>query len=108
MQRSRTPARPRGGRRPSRAEAKQMLDFAGKRWWYLAVSLVLFVAAAILLAIPPHLVAGIEFTSGSTFTLQFANNVSQTDLRNELQAEGYDDTRVQGAGTNRYLVRTRE
>ena len=50
-----------------------MLDFAGKRWYYLWFSMIFFTAAAIALAIPPHLKPGIEFTSGSSFTEKFDN-----------------------------------
>lgn len=85
-----------------------MLDFAGKRWWYLSVSLVLFFIAAGALAVW-HLKAGIEFTSGSSFTLQFTSrDVSQGELRSTLADLGHAEARVQGAGPNTYLIRTRE
>ncbi|MCC6382938.1 MAG: protein translocase subunit SecF [Dehalococcoidia bacterium] len=85
-----------------------MLDFAGKRWWYLGISLALFIAAAVILAIPPHLRAGIEFTSGSSFTFEFSKEVKQVDLRAALRALGHDEARVQGAGGNSYIIKTRE
>ena len=47
-----------------------MLDFAGKRWWYLTVSFAIFLVAVVALAIW-QLRPGIEFTSGSTFTIEF-------------------------------------
>jgi preprotein translocase subunit SecF len=85
-----------------------MLDFAGKRWWYLSVSLVLFVIAAGSLALW-GLKPGIEFTSGSSFTVEFTErSVSQEDLRNALHDMGHPEARVQGAGTDTYLVRTKE
>ncbi len=97
-----------------------MLDFAGKRWWYLSVALVIFIAAAVILAIPPRLQAGIEFTSGSTFTLEFQSvtkedgtivqpDISQAKLLEAVKELGYDEAKVQGAGAdNTYIVRTRE
>jgi preprotein translocase subunit SecF len=86
-----------------------MFDFAGKRWWYLGISLVLFVVAATILAIPPHLRPGIEFTSGSSFTIRFTEQqVPQEALRSAMSAMGYSEARIQGAGENRYIVRTRE
>jgi preprotein translocase subunit SecF len=86
-----------------------MLDFAGKRWWYLGVSLVLFLIAAVALAIPPHLMAGIEFTSGSSFTIEFtANAVKQDELRTSMKDLGYGEARIQQAGSNTYLIHTRE
>jgi preprotein translocase subunit SecF len=84
-----------------------MLDFAGKRWWYLGISLVLFVAAAIILAIPPHLRPGIEFSSGSSFSEKFEKPVSVSDLRDEMASIGFSDTRVQSQGNNTFLIRTR-
>jgi len=47
------------------------IAFAQRRWITLGLSLVVFLAAAITLAVPPSLKAGIEFTGGSTFTVQF-------------------------------------
>jgi len=84
-----------------------MLDFAGKRWWYLSVAIVLFVAAAIILAIPPHLRPGIEFSSGSSFSEKFDKPVTVSQLRDEMAALGYTDTRVQSQGDNTFLIRTR-
>tara|TARA_B100001123_G_scaffold408850_1_gene502394 strand:+ start:3539 stop:5881 length:2343 start_codon:yes stop_codon:yes gene_type:complete len=48
------------------------ISFARRRWITLGLSLAVVIAAAVTLAIPPSLQAGIEFTGGSTFTLQFA------------------------------------
>lgn len=85
-----------------------MFDFAGKRWWYLGASTIVVVAALVVLAIPPALRAGIEFTSGSTFTLEFTERaVSASELRQALSALGHPEARVQGAGENTYLVRTK-
>ena len=85
-----------------------MLDFSGKRWWYLGFSLIFVVIAAVALAIPPRLKAGIEFTAGSSFTEQFEKPVSQGDLRSFMKDMGYEEVRIQGAGANTYLIRTRE
>lgn len=84
-----------------------MLDFAGKRWWYLGFSMIFVVIAGIALAIPPHLKAGIEFTSGSSFTEQFEKPVSQGDLRSAMMKLGFSELRIQGAGENTYIIRTR-
>jgi preprotein translocase subunit SecF len=84
-----------------------MLDFAGKRWWYLSISLVMFIAAAVILAIPPHLRPGIEFTSGSSFSEKFEKPTTVSALRSEMAALGYSDSRVQSQGNNTFLFRTR-
>src|SRR4051794_3648426 len=86
-----------------------MLDFAGKRWYYLGFSMIFFVIAAVALAIPPHLKTGIEFSAGSSFTEKFTEHaVSQAELRDEMAKLGFSDARIQGAGDNTYLIRTRE
>lgn len=85
-----------------------MLDFAGKRWWYLSVSIVLFLASAGALGLW-GLKAGIEFTSGSSFTLEFTEQtVSQSDLRQAMHDLDHPEARIQGAGSNTYIIRTSE
>jgi preprotein translocase subunit SecF len=85
-----------------------VFDFSGKRWWYLGISALFVTAAIVLLAIPPSLRAGIEFTSGSTFTLEFTERpVSASELRQALAELGHPEARVQGAGENTYIVRTK-
>ena len=89
--------------------ARGLIDFSGKRWWYLSIGFVLFAISAIVLAIPPHLRPGIEFTSGSSFTVRFTEQaVSQSDLRSAIGDLGHPEARVQGAGENTYLIRTDE
>ncbi len=56
---------------PAAPARPTFIAFAQRRWAPLGLSLVVFIAAAITLATPPSLRAGIEFTGGSTFTLQF-------------------------------------
>ena len=85
-----------------------MLDFAGKRWWYLSVSFVLFLIAAVALLLW-GLKPGIEFTSGSSFTVEFTERtVTQGEVRDAMRALGHPEARVQGAGTNTYLIHTSE
>lgn len=85
-----------------------MLDFAGKRWWYLGFSGIFFVAALVALALW-GLKPGIEFTSGSTFTVQFLDReVTQAELRQAMRDLGHPEARVQGSGPNTYIVRTKE
>ncbi|PFG73956.1 protein translocase subunit SecF [Tepidiforma thermophila] len=85
-----------------------MLDFAGKRWWYLGFSGVFFLAALAALAIF-GLKPGIEFTSGSTFTIEFKERtVTQAELRQAMRDLGHPEARVQQSGTNTFIVRTNE
>ena len=89
-----------------------MLDFAGKRWWYILVSAILFAIAAGALGLW-RLQPGIEFTSGSSFTLEFTEqSVSQEGLRERMNELGHDEARIQGASgsdcSQCYVIRTRE
>ena len=69
----------------------------------------IFVAASlILLAIPPSLVPGIEFTSGTTALIRFDATVTQADLRDAYSALGHPEARIQSSGANEYLIRTSE
>jgi len=120
---------------PAATPRSTFIAFAQRRWITLGLSLVVFVAAAVTLLVPPSLNAGIEFTGGSTFTLQFAQEepaavadgegaaegeeaeppapepvrvVQPEELREALARLGHEEARVQGAGFNTYLVRTVE
>lgn len=85
-----------------------MINFAKARFVTLGISALAVVVALVVLAFPPSLKAGIEFTGGSTFTIEFSEHIDQGDLRSALSEMGYPEARVQGAGTNTYLIRTRE
>jgi preprotein translocase subunit SecF len=84
-----------------------VIDFSGKRWIYMSVSAVLFIVSAVVLGLF-GLKPGIEFTSGTTFTYQFDRAVTQQEVRQALADLGHREARVQGAGTNEFLIRTRE
>lgn len=85
-----------------------MLDFIGKRHWYYLFSLAILLPGIISLLIPPRLQPGIEFTSGTTMTLQFEQPVMAAELRAALADLGHTEARVQSLGPNTYLIRTRE
>ncbi|MPZ22557.1 MAG: protein translocase subunit SecD [Dehalococcoidia bacterium] len=84
------------------------LDFVGHRWYSFAFSLLILVPGLISLAIPPRLNAGIEFTSGTTFTIDFESEVGQEDLRGAMADLGHPESRIQRTGDGDYLVRTEE
>ena len=81
-----------------------MIDFVGKRRWFFLISLLFIVPGLISLAIPPALKVGIDFTSGSMMTVQFAEPVAQTDLRAEMTALGHGEAVIQRAGDS-WLIR---
>lgn len=87
---------------------RRWIDFSGRRWWTLGFSMAIFLAAAVVLVIPPTLKPGIEFTSGSSFTLKFEERVDQGDLRSAMADLDHPEARIQGAGDNTFIIRTEE
>lgn len=85
-----------------------MLDLVGKRNWFYLLSFIVLLPGAISLMIPPALKAGIEFTSGTTFTVRFAEEVEADEVGDAVADLGHADARVQGTGENQFLVRTKE
>ena len=85
-----------------------LLDLVGKRRWFYLFSLVILLPGAISLLIPPRLKPGIDFTSGSTFTVRFEQPVTQDDLNQALDDLGHSEARVQRTGEDEFLVRTNE
>lgn len=86
-----------------------LMRFASRRWYYLGFAGALAIVSLIILAVPPTLRPGIEFTSGSVFTVEFSGDpVDQTELRDYLGELGYPEARVQGSGENTFVIRTEE
>ena len=85
-----------------------MIDFAGKRGWFFLLSILVVLPGLISLAIPPALKPGIDFSSGSTFTIAFKEQPSAERLRSTLAELGYADARIQSTTSGTFVVRTRE
>jgi len=84
-----------------------MLDFVGKRKWYFLFS-ALVILVGIVSLITFGLKGGIEFTSGSTMTVDFEQTVEQADLRSEMANLGHDDAIIQRTGEGDFIIRTKE
>jgi len=80
-----------------------MLDIIGKRFWYFAISGIIILAGIIAL-IAYGLQPGVEFTSGSEWTISFSENVSVSkgELVTALSESGYSGKNVvvRSAGTD--------
>ncbi|MEX2229744.1 MAG: protein translocase subunit SecF [Dehalococcoidia bacterium] len=83
-------------------------DLVGQRHWFFIGSGVLVVIALIVLAIPPTLRAGIEFTAGTTTQIQFEGRVDEAELRDLYASLDHPEVRIQSVGANTYLIRTSE
>ena len=91
-----------------RDKQRQWLEFSKRRWLTMGLSAAILISAIVILLIPPRLNPGIEFTGGSTFTLEFGSEIEQSELRAALTDIGYEGAQIQGTGTSSYLIRTRE
>ena len=84
------------------------MDFVGKRHWFFLISLAVILPGIVFLIKAPGLRLGIDFTGGSTITLQFADEVSQEDLRQTLAELDHPEALVQRLGGDSFFVRTEE
>jgi len=84
------------------------IDFVGNRKWFYLFSFLILLPGVISLLIPPALKPGIDFTSGSTFTVRFEKPVTKDQLHSALADLDHPEARVQGTGNNQFLVRTKE
>jgi preprotein translocase subunit SecF len=85
-----------------------VLDLVGKRGWFYLFSFLILLPGVIALLIPPRLNLGIDFSSGSTFTVRFEQPVTKDELNGALADLDHPEARVQGTGQNEFLVRTKE
>lgn len=83
-----------------------MIDFVGKRLWFYVLSLLLILPGTVSLLLPGGLRRGIEFSSGTTFTVRFQAEVSEAALRAALAELGHAEARIQKLSGGRLLVRT--
>jgi preprotein translocase subunit SecF len=83
-----------------------MIDFVGKRNLFYIFSLLLIIPGVVSLILPGGVRTGIEFSSGTTMTVRFANPVEEAELRTALEELGHEDARIQTASDGRYIMRT--
>ncbi|MBI2917482.1 MAG: protein translocase subunit SecF [Chloroflexi bacterium] len=91
-------------------QAKPVFDFVGRRWWYFLLSVFFLVPGLVAIAIPPPFKWGIEFTSGTSWTMRFEQPVDRPTLAQALASQGHADAIIQQEGAaaeSRFLVRTR-
>ena len=85
-----------------------MINIVDKRLWFLGVSFGLLLIGLIVIAIPPHLNLGIDFTSGSTVTVEFDNDPGSQKIENSLGSIGVNNFSVQSMGEGTYFIRLQE
>ncbi|MBM3945091.1 MAG: protein translocase subunit SecF, partial [SAR202 cluster bacterium] len=84
------------------------MDWVAKRKWFFAFSLAMILPGVIFLIIAPGLRPGIDFTGGSSLSIQFEEPVTQQQLRGGLTALGVTNATVQRLGDDSYFIRTSE
>lgn len=84
-----------------------MIDFVGRRKWFFLVSGIIILVGILFLipAGPFGLEWGIEFTSGSMMTIEFEQDVSASELQQEMASLGHGEAIVQGTEDNTFIVR---
>ena len=84
------------------------MDFVSKRYWFFMLSLAVLLPGVVFLIFAPGLKPGIDFTGGSTISLEFADQVEQSALRLGLADLGQADATVQRLSGASFFIRTRE
>jgi preprotein translocase subunit SecF len=82
------------------------MDFVSKRYVYFTISLLIMLPGLISMVLPDGLKTGIEFSSGSNFSVRFQETVSVDDFRNALAELGHPESRIQQTAEGRFIVRT--
>jgi protein-export membrane protein SecD/preprotein translocase SecF subunit len=88
---------------------RKLLDFVGRRWVYFGISALLLVPGLVSLAVPPSLEAGIEFSSGATWTLDFEDDSITPERVKDALADidpAYEHSRVQRTAEGYFIIRT--
>lgn len=83
-----------------------MIDFVGRRAMFYFFSMLVMLPGVISLALPGGLHRGIEFSSGTNFSVAFKQSVSQDQMRAALAELGHPESRIQQTSDGRLLVRT--
>ncbi len=81
-----------------------MRDLVGKRYWFYLFSALIIVPGLISLGLF-GLRTGVEFSSGTTMTLDFEQEVAQADLRQALTDLRHSEAVIQRVGDD-YFIRT--
>ncbi|MCH2313085.1 MAG: protein translocase subunit SecF [SAR202 cluster bacterium] len=76
------------------------MNFSERRPWFFLMSLLVIMPGIVFLILAPGLNPGIDFTGGSSLTIQFpeGSGANQKAIREKLQAIGYPESTVQNLG----------
>ena len=87
------------------------IDFLGKKWYFLAFSLIFSVAGVLSMIFWHGLPLGVDFRGGTLVYVRFATSPNDNQLRTELDRAGLHNARIQRFGAvanNEVLIRLEE
>jgi len=71
------------------------IDWLGKKWYFLGVSLIFSVAGILSMLFWHHIPLGVDFRGGTQVTVQFASKPNEDHLRQAIEQAGIRDARIQ-------------
>jgi preprotein translocase subunit SecF len=82
------------------------IDWMGKKWYFIALSLALAVTGLVSMAVHRGLVYGIDFRGGTVVNVKFSKAPDLDAIRNQLDREGLHGATIQriGAVTDHEVV----
>ena len=82
------------------------IDFLGKKWYFIAFSLIFSVAGLYSLLFWHHIPYGIDFRGGTLVEVKFAQTPDDNAIRAAMDRAGLHHARIQrfGTGTNEVLI----
>ena len=84
-----------------------MIDFVGKRKWFIGLSAILVIGSALLLVFGAGLNQGIDFTGGTSTSIRFDDAAVDTDdVRSVFAEVGFADAIIQNTGDGNFFIRT--
>ena len=84
-----------------------MINIVGRRKWFFLLSAVVLLIGILSLAVF-GLEPGVDFSSGTTFTIRFEKDIDQAALRQALTDIGYDTATIQSTSEGDYFIRISE
>jgi preprotein translocase subunit SecF len=82
------------------------IDFLGKKWYFIAFSLIFSVAGLISILFWHHIPYGIDFRGGTLVEVKFSQSPNDNAIRAAMDRAGLHYARIQSleAGTNEVLI----
>ena len=74
------------------------IDFLGKKWYFLAFSLIFSVAGLVSMLLLHGIPLGVEFRGGTLVYVKFAQTPDPDQIRDELNRAGLHDPKIQRFG----------